>query len=669
MIITKLIDLNISVDNIKTSILDIESEIATLASQISDSLDFPPVNITLPITLEGDNELAQSFYDKMVQSGSDLVLLADQADQFICASNDAFERVADVYIQMSKGGISQVFKDVLNSILEQYKILKSYLENRVYKISSIEILTTKGNADKYYNDVEQTVLEINDLTIDQDNIINKSLGVIEVIQNSLLVNSTIGITLSVTNRAWYTLEKLSQLPYTTSYEKMPELIELSSNSDFYGDALSPKNIEDLSPKFFEMYPKVFLEEGEYFSDNYKFVITHEELDEDLFILDNKYEVKSISDLSTYLSDDPTELFDIFNYIAFMEVFDFSINTLESWYDNQLDKSLSLNDFKAFFIGEYFNSLINKFNDGIHSTIIDEYYVNYQKNANIDNFSQILKSKNINETIQPLELFFIDEKIFKGTDENFHPVINDYVSSSYNALYNTNDIFNRSNNLVEEYKINVINNPIKQENVKRRISIKQYKEDILIRVVESIYCNMRIFKRNYTVLYSDGKINNLTYKYDKDILTLYYNIERSYFNTSYTFHENRFLLNTYLIINQNGELLTHDEESVFEKTDVITNETTTDTVTYANQYDEVDQTYNFNKKIITETLIIEYVTSKQHVRKAVAAANSYRKEYLAERLTYGDARIYAITATIRSLGYQQILEDYLRFASALKIPKY
>ena len=75
------------VDTINISLTD--TQIPLVISELS-VIDIETMNNSM-ITELG------TFSDLIIQRGKDILLLADQAQQFICVANDAFDRVVDTW--------------------------------------------------------------------------------------------------------------------------------------------------------------------------------------------------------------------------------------------------------------------------------------------------------------------------------------------------------------------------------------------------------------------------------------------------------------------------------------------------------------------------------------------------------------------------------------------
>lgn len=668
----------ISIQDINTQIQLVITSINNNSDPTSVTLSYPLIVFDFEVNLESTTGIIQAFFKTMVDSGNDVLLLADQADQFLCVANDAFERIVDTFLLLSRETFADIYVQNLLLVKTKYQQMLDYLLFRENDLTTSGILTTQGNTTILYNNIIVEADILASTITDIDNLVNKSTEILTIFKESLQVNSSVGITLSVSKRAWNTMKKLSSLNYTITEVMVPEIVSTDTIDVITQSSIGPDNLGGLEIKFLLDLPKLLIKDNVFESDDFKFEISHIHEEMDNHILSSNFNSKSSSVVNQILYPKPFYLKNIFGHIKFMTNLDLSENSLNMFYNlNSNTNSVSLIEFKNQFQSDTFTSIRNKFIDDINSSVIDEYQLYFDKNEQLNHLTYILKNVRIRENINLENMRFEDELLFDGLDLRFEELLNSYIRQSFITFKSTSNYLSDLTIMLNSYHNNHLNDFVISERLQGNCTIKQYKNDVLYKNISNISYNIVIYRKNNTIVYMEGLVNDISFKIDLDILTLVFKIKSETFdNLHRVINQDRILNNTYKIDGYlystdsklTSNIITYNEESQKVTTVVALGEVTNSSIVYNAYYDDISQ-YILERRITDKIVTTTYISSKRHIRIASAIANSYRTEYLANRMTFSEARVSAIVSSIRHLNYKTTLEEYIQFTNDLNIPVY
>ena len=151
------------------------------------------------------------FNEVITARGMDIVLLTDQADQFVCNAIDAFDRLIDIRTFCINDDLMLVIDNKFRQIKETYLDKFYYNAVSVTYDGSEDIIAFNEAIYKMYNEFSKLLDFINQNII----MINLSYSSLDNFSQILKVNTTVGTALSVSSKCWNLAIKLNKNNYSS----------------------------------------------------------------------------------------------------------------------------------------------------------------------------------------------------------------------------------------------------------------------------------------------------------------------------------------------------------------------------------------------------------------------------------------------------------------------
>ena len=665
---------NQAITDIQNKITEIAAEIETNFTQLQSDVNNLSLVFTKPqfdkVTTLNSNltNTLGPLSDKIINFGKDLIAISDQADQFICIALDTFSRVVDIFVFFR----DRKLMDSLTAPIDELKNLISNLDDYVKSRSS---LTSSA-------ELEETQTRItadqNIITVKNDSIVNSIVNLndlfamavssILVIQNTLIVNTVVGIALSVSERAWQELKILHQLPYTSvtqpvvvnTLEDTSESLE--TNLYFPTESFS----EEDRVKIGRFLNRVFLKSSIYTNNYIKYKVLNDEsvyIDQDFTNFNVR---KTLSDVQSYSCKLPIRMESILEDIIFVKQLDVSEEALTSYYLAN-DLTITQTEFLSFFQSDEF---IIEYNKYVDLSIIDEYNTKSKNQLNFNMLSKILEFSNFNIGNSPI--IELSNNMFNSLscDKEVCKYIKDarsnYIGSS-----------NYYNDFIDIKNLYIATKPsIEVEKKKGVITISRYENDKLTNIITKYNYSYISFQNKYDVYYAECMINDTKFIIDDNKLYISYSpapyivgdditntkIERTIIEEMKM--NGMIADNSLSPIEISPYLFTEDRVKTFVKHATGEKEVTTSNISAS--YDEAGYKILSNSSLVKS--LFTYISDDILERTTINITNVFRKQMLDKKIDFSTARTQSILNTLKYFGYRSTLENFINASWDAKIPR-
>jgi len=611
----------------------------------------------------------------------DLLLIADQSNQFICVANDTMSRVVDVFLYVNSNTINTtVNSDITNLIVKQQELV-TYLDTRLSNLTIDDVNITISSINTIQLEIDNLFNSLVTKLYNLQNLVVKTLNVLDVFQDILGVNAAVGVALSVSKQAWEELKIMSLLEYdhtvtTTPMVESTEILNDIESSTFINDA----GLGTIHTTFLKYFPQLFLKEKLYKGSIYDYLVIN---DVDLVptspVLDSNYGKLTSSEILNIQRIDPVQLNIIFEQIAFMENLDLSDITLQTFYDNIPFPTIAFDEFKASFSTIEFLNIFDKFNHGLSSSALLEYIQNY--NIKLQ-YSMIQSTLDLfyltKDGIAFMDEMVIGESIFVGSyDINFSTYVNQFLREQFEVFKGTSTNFNRKNTLRDEYKTASITKDLVLEQQSGKIKIKQFKDSKLTKNVSTMDYKYIKYSDDIQIYYIEGTINNINFLIKDQTLTLYYNIvSENKSNLEFVVSEDRKILTDYSMSGYliNGLNTEHQLNLIklIEDNNKISSlkavgQEIKEVIKLFSEFDSVSNKYTLTNQVTKTETDTTFISDNGRDRIATNVTNVYREELINDRLSFSQARVRSIVSSLRHLGYRKVLDDYITLTWDSNIP--
>jgi hypothetical protein len=599
------------------------------------------------------NITINNFGTFLKDRGLDIILVADQANNFVCTSNDTFTRVIDVY----------------NNLFDQnyYEFYTSTLNDIVVALNGFTFDNTQVDDREDIYNFFSTIQTMFDPIIEQANknisIINKSMEITTLFQQTLTINSTVGIALSVSQQAWELAILLNKHNYkTNTLESTSDVYESEGveNQELDVNTLFPTQIDSTKINNIKLYLELLkLENGDIFYTNVektKYIkITKAITPKDNFNYD--YETMNIYDANTTYNDNRNMdgLISIFKNYQYLK-------------DMHIDKEL------------YLKYCTDNNVDAVSTEVFDQYYDYYHFDYSLK-YNQYLK-----------DIMYI-QKInnVKNIYENIDIDINQYLETKSLEFYGENNlsmsnlILKNNKNSLDDYLINVsetFNDIIETKIINFKdeyLKFKQFEHNVLLTVteynivndniIEKVLENVKIsatyFANKYYIISGNFKIGkNIFNKFNDKIYHNYENTIISEESDGYYKTENNVIETIY---NYSDKKITKIK-GVF---DIYTEEKFRGFKIYDNIKIESsinNGLYKIRKELIHKKTETIFDNDNVVVRVTTGITNVYRQQMIDGKIDFVEARQKSI---LKSLAYLQVkykMDKYIDDTWVAEIPR-
>lgn len=608
------------IENLEIALQDLKSRLTSigytnLANRVSGLIDY--INTSFQNDLYDLNEL-------LTTRGKDILIMADQANIFICVGLDSVERLIDTYLYSMKAE-------------EDLVPIVSNLNNQLM------VAPNEENVTLTLNNLETRLSNLSTAC-------KKGVQIVDVYKDVLNVNTTVGITLSVSPRALKNLEKLGQSNYKTITTDLGNTITSNTSTTLESNELC-------WPIIIDSKSQILLAMISCLSDtsNYNEVRIFNKKDQ--LTLDLHSELINLQPLPI-----PDVLVSRYNTTAFYNSLNID-NIL-----NEIDVRFSVaNDFE--FTKEevlaYIPELENFKSQVINGLLINN-YVEYYNDLKQNTFNTLLISS-LHETIGYTSN--LNENIvFRPQDSQILlplDLINNILNIEYYNYMMNNDLFQ----MVSEQFPNEINK------VSQSGEIQVYLGDNV-----KIDKMLKKYKYHYTVY--------------KDLLNIRHGIfQIAGYNIVYTNNKLYVDLKHSETIGpfELRELFEHDLSVIYDLVGLFDDGIQNTTITantfsgrtkytkhIVSEYKVIDKTIERstqlnNNVVVTSSSnstekVTQWITNNRVESTSTMIATQYRLEVHEGRLSSTEARNKSMLLAIRTLGLREKLESFINETWLAEIPR-
>lgn len=633
----------------------------------------------------GTNTSFGALSDKILQSGKDLLLMADQANQFICVSNDSFSRVVDIFLYLKQKGFETDIKNQIIGMETLIDDLNTYLTGQVGITSTVDASTAQTQANTLNNLIttELNTIETNFVSVNA--LFKKSVDILKIFQNVLSVNATVGIALSVTKHAWEELKIMTLLDYQITVTEDPLVNTTADSTVLTENTLFPTTIGDQYLKALDFFSKVFLDSQTIIAGVKKYkVINKKDLVVDALTVDSSFGPLLNEAIQSTTRANPDLLNSVFGDIAFVESLDLSDATLTTYYNTLVSPAITLDEFLAEFSSLSFTTLITKYSGGITSDVVSEYITNHKSYLQYLMVKQVVNSANLNTlSFSYDEPMITDGEVFDDSanlSSLFSTEVVTYLKSLRSDYSVQQAYFDRIDALVSDYHVYNQTKPLLHTSQSGEISILEYNMgeiDVLSKVLSKFKYNYSVYQDDLQIYYAEVKINDNMFVIRNNRMILSYQIKtENATDVEYVTKEDRHLileygLSGYLANNTYDtpqiELVDYKEETEEIIESKLLGDEIVNLISVSTSYNDVNSLYTISKDVTTTTTNTTYISDNPVERITTNITNIYRDELLNNRMDFSQARINSIVSSLRFLRYRDELENYIDLTWDMNIP--
>ena len=332
-----------------------------LSSNVSDTQVDELINYNISTAI--DNAKLIDFLDTMQEQASNIITFADQAQNYVCVSLNAVSRLVDVYLSIFNEYFSTGLEEVLDELILIEEDILNTLNNENASSNHYEIKLYVDNAfiqainkiTKLKNAYDAAVTSIND-----------SGDIIELIKDTLTVNTLAGLALAVSKSAWNNMKKMETLPYTFTESTEPEttsyilndfLANYLENNNYYTDITDKpefKRILKALPRFYDIEIDPLLDDpidNKFTYQGNTFEISEQVIDYEAFDYDIDYYETYKNDFTVDNIIENTRLNTFADALVYYKkIYSITEEEAVTYYDNLtspiISKDKFLEDFKA-----------------------------------------------------------------------------------------------------------------------------------------------------------------------------------------------------------------------------------------------------------------------------------------------------------------------------------
>lgn len=675
-------------DTIDIKLADIVTMLDLINADLdpADALSLSLVNTAVMKDLTaGTNTSFGGLSDKILQSGKDLLLMADQANQFICVANDTFSRVVDIFLHLNSKGFETDIKNQLLNLETLIDNLNTYLISQVGITTNAEAVAAQAEANTLNNLITDELSSIETNFIDINNLFRDSVQALSIFQNVLSVNATVGIALSVTKHAWDELKIMTLLNYETTVTEDPLVNTTADSTILTENALFPTTVGDQHLKALQYLSKVFLDNTTVVAGVKKYkVFNKKDLVPELLTVDPSFGPLLNEVIQSTTRANPDLLVPLFGDIAFTESLDLSVQTLTDYYNTLVDPQITLETFLGEFTSPEFTTLLAKYSAGISSDVVSEYVTNHKLYQQYLMVKQVVQDARLNTlNFAYNEAMILDGEVFDNSanlSSLFSIEVINYLKT-LRADYALQQAYtDRVDALTSEYQVYNQAKTLLHTSQSGEISILEYnigEVDVLSKMLSKFKYSYSVYQDDLQIYYAEVKINDNMFVIRNNRLVLSYQIKtENATDVEYVTKENRHLileygLSGYLTNNSYDspqiELVDYREstEEIIESK--LIGDEIVNIIDASTSYDSISGLYTISKDVTTTTTNTTYISDNPVERITTNITNIYRDELLNNRMDFAQARINSIVSSLRFLRYRDTLENYIDLTWNMNIP--
>jgi len=629
-------------------------------------IDYPKLAISFTKIQDKISELYSSsdeFIDFMLRRGKDIIMISDQANHYLCNSNDAMDRIVSTYLWLPSKSFEELIAKIDQTIQEFDNIIKNILryknllENN-QEVDYLDLVNLSEDIKKLLDDLPINMTNIISYLENTINISNQALDITTLFSKTLDVITSVSVNLTLSQRMLDTLTCMNLNVNSPIKEKIEPRIEKIKYSKF--------RIKDERYNVLSKYINYLMLNDKYVLNDKYIKLVREKQDVILDInyptrlLDSKY-IKYIIPLS--------EIYDLLKVGTTLQTLDLQIQTLSDYYGTL--------KYPVFTLEEFLNEMINVRNEKARLEglgIIYDYLDNKLKEKKDKTFNLLFPEYVLQEELFTTEKYFkFDDYELLG-DTDLHYSVQHYIQQHFQNEYRI------SNELQLKSKINELYNELQLERKEVKesgvCSIVLYNQDgSTDKIIDRFAYNIEYVTFNGFYRYLAAEINNKhTFLIDQDKLHLYYNGTLPHEDNLNTIIEQSY--DTKLIYNYLPYCGTTTGNNTFEIDSL-------EDITYYKSKDvlsgnEEDFTIKSNLEYIDNELYVKQVTIgyetkleinvENEVERTVSyVTNNYREEAFADKITLEEARNRSILVSLEHLKYKDKLDNFIDNTWKLNIP--
>ncbi len=674
-----------AVGAVQTAITNMNNEIANDGGStgITISMLTPALGGMASPSGDIDSSIGQ-FTDYMINHGKDMIMVSDQADQFVCIANDTFSRIVDVYGTLQSDFVTP-YVTAISTIVEKLSDIQSYVESRQGYTSTSEVAETQNQVDI-----------LNQVSIDNYNsflatlndaqaLYEMSTTTLNQFKEILQVNAVVGIALSLSKQGYQELVVMNQLYYRIDTDNPDDVVVTDSGDSTIFNSNDTSFKED-QKRLLKLLTASLLEKHDYI-DNTGTVRVDHTLDgspADIIVPKALQEFQLVP--SDIVADKPSfNLFDdLFKAITFAEHLNneskLTDTILQLHYDTIIDPLVSFEVFKAEFVT--INEVLLKFIGGIDAPIISESKDDFKLHQNWKILKDLISLRD-SQAIPSEPKTFKGIELFNGTSTENSEYYNDYMSQLYNTYSVSTEFFDTSEQYIAAFNyvyqeedltvtsksgncvVSVFEGFGADEKLielvaKFPFKTKYYSDSIGVVYVEAqIGDNVIILKDN--VLYTFYKTLDVDHHSFTSVNTSHKDITLGYKMSGYLSNEDSSLSLTkqYLKIDDNN-VLNKSALGIIEKSKISTKIISDDASA---------TTFTLNKRTVSEIDNIIYTNDYNQIERIVTnITNVYREKLINKEIDFTEARLKSILGSLEYLDYQRKFDNYIDYTWTAGVPR-
>lgn len=631
----------------------------------------------------GDIDLSiGKFANYMIDHGKDMILVSDQADQFVCIANDTFSRIVDVYGTLQSDFATPYVLSITN-VINKLTDIKTYIDSRIGETSTSGVTDTQNQIDTLNQIAVDAYNALLLILSDSSELYNRSALTLDLFKEVLLVNSVVGIALSLSKQGYQELVVMNQLYYKIDNEKLPDVIvdDAVDSTIFNSNDIIFK--ED-QKRLLKLLTASLLNHHDYVDSTgtVRVALALDTMPLAVEIPKNLLEFKSAPE--DIVANKPAfNLFDdLFKAITFAEYLQneskISDAGLQTYYNTLSDPLISFDDFKIQFVD--INAKLLDFVGGVNAKIVANSVSDLQLHQNWKMLKDLISLRG--SIAYPLEpKIFEGIEYFNGSLSENSDYYNDYMRLLYNTYSVSTEFYDTYNQYDVLFNFNYQSEELTVSSRSGNCIVSRFDgfgaDEKLVEMVAKYPFRTKFYSDSIGIVYAEAQIgNNSIILKDNVLYTTYKTMDVDHFTSTEINTSRKDIILGYkmsgYLSNEDANLsLTKQYLKIVD--DNVLNASATGIKTTSKITTEIEGdgagAFTLHKETVAEVDTIIYTNDYNTVERIVTnITNVYREKLINKEIDFTEARLKSILGSLDYLNYQKKFDDYIDYTWTAGVPR-
>jgi len=640
------------------------------------------------------SESIGAFANYMINHGKDMILVSDQADQFICIANDTFSRIIDVYATLQKD-FSTPFVPIIASAISKVNDISVYIQSQIagaangtIVIADVQTEVNRLNviSQDSYNNIVKTVTDTSAIYLESFNILNQFKEVLKT-------NATVGIALSLSKTGYKFLVRMTQLHWAINIVEPDDIVftksgTLASAAD---STVYPIEFLEKTDNLKKIAAGAFLEAESFkipggtirISQNQNKKDSKGKLPKSLKLPDTLEKLKLSMDPNVIVKSKFTNFDHIFEAITFAEYLtssnkltDAALTTYHATLDNSAPKL-------AEFLAEFsdIKKHVPTYSGGTSAPIIAVAIPAHKSNFNFNLVNNLIA--NYRDTSFEYTKLNVDHlDFFNGKSILKSASYNKYIKDIFDSVKTSADFLTTKNGYITiydaAYQIEPLNVVTTSGTTRVSMFTGEGEEEKLNELFANFHFKLTKYVGKHGLVYAEGEVAKHKFIFANGKLYMSFDVSKLFHptltsNLSSVKHiVAGYKVQGYLTMSNDPQTFKFDYLDMVDELiddDFATGVKSTKNVKSFIKATSTDNVYDYGYTIKEKNATITYSNDYDRVERITTnITNVYREQLLSGEIDFSAARLKSIIGALDYLAYQKKFDDYIELTWDSGIPR-